>query len=374
MSQLAVCPACDKRYRVPDHVAAARCKVCRAPLEFEESAAPEEEPDGGCPSCGAAVEPGAAFCAGCGEALSADAPPSSRGEKRLAAAQMSKAMGRVERLKLFLAFGLAMQCFALLVLVAFLLLSDEVSAIAFFVVAITVSMIGLLIYGLRTLERRPFLITLSLALLQTLNVALGFLSGAIPVFPLLLALYFWTATASAAQVERIAREHPDLFLARRMRGETRQGSAGRRQRQIERDRKAAARRKWVVLGAVGGVLALIGVGAKVVSMLPEEQVPTAVVEGFRDAWNQADVAGLGYFAGQDNRARLERGMGVVMKRYEWAERLPNIESFELGASEGLSQRVRYVTEAGAVPVGFRKEGDRWTWRSVDFRDVKHWRP
>jgi ribosomal protein L37AE/L43A len=78
MSNVAQCPECKKKYKVPHLDKAWQCKACNVPLTLPEAASPEAKPEPKkrvsttCPACGAVVAGRSSACKECGERMGED--------------------------------------------------------------------------------------------------------------------------------------------------------------------------------------------------------------------------------------------------------------------------------------------------------------
>ena len=238
---------------------------------------------------------------------------------------------------------------------------------------------------LRQLERNPFPISLAIALLQTLNFTIGILgkAGVAQVIGAgIWALVFWGVTAKCATLSRLAREFPDLYLSKRLRGKhLEQGaklkpddSIGRRHRRENRSRSRRSALPFVlILGGIAGVI-----GAFFLLSRPAGPAdPTPVLEDVRRAWNRGDCGALAGFWPPHLQEKREASFKRALERYEWGVRFPEASSITFDEAEIEEARITATLETlgGAVPTIFGwDEVDGWVMRSIRFEDVKDWRP
>ena len=88
---IAECPSCQKRFKVPHFDKVWQCKSCQVALVDPSGSAPQEageEASVNCPACGAQNQVAAIDCQGCGAALKAKV----RERKRSSKSQRSQAI------------------------------------------------------------------------------------------------------------------------------------------------------------------------------------------------------------------------------------------------------------------------------------------
>ncbi len=375
----ASCTECGKGYRVPHADKEWRCKACNSPLVIVEEETVEVDAVS-CPECGGEVESDSRFCEECGTPLHGSRAMADKAEKRVAAGSMRKAMKEVRRLKLFLALSLFGAVLQLLVALGVIFFAEVSASIGVFLLCFSALTVGLIVLALHQVERSPFPVALALASLKTLDAILSFMSDGPWVVSLAFALFLWAIVVSAARVTRLAKEHPDLYLSRRMRGEHLKHAGGakdghsiaRDTRQREKARSRKERRRLVLIGI--GLIIVVAVGLVGLGFVTAPPSPDQTLELFAEAWNQEDVEALATFGKQEDEADWKRRILRAQERYEWGSALPRIESYEISDSTENASRVGFGTEGGMVRVRFSLEDDQWVMTSIDFRGVKHWRP
>jgi len=369
MSHRGVCPKCAKKYRVPHDRREWRCKECDVALELEP-----REPDGrACPACGVEVGENDRYCEECGARLApgedaagddAHAP----GEKRAAASEMRKAEQRVRLIRAVFVANLLLLGFTFVLL----FFADEVPLVP---VVLVGAILALCLFGLTQLRRRPFPVTLALALLDTLALVLGLLQGQVSFLAILKTAGFWVITYQAARLTALAREFPELYAAKRMRGEHlthergRPGALSRKHRGTGR-----ARRDWKALAMTAVVAVVLVAGGTFYFAEEGPPDPGPSLERFRVAWNEGHVGELAGFSRSENQAKRERSFSNALESYEWGARFPNAETVSWEERDGSTIEVLLHTIAGDAPMRFQWERDRWVMTSLSFSGVKDWRP
>jgi len=362
--------------------------VCGESLELEAGAqevseeATEAEPARGaaprCSACGEPHEAGARFCEDCGADLSSGerAGRRSPGEQRAAAVEMRRAVRRVGFLQAILVLYL-LQCLLLTSILSLALLGGEPVLPAFLVSGLLLS---LSVLGLVLVRRRPFPIALTMALIESLSFVLMLGFGGASYWALgwsaLRVALMWGATFQAARLTGLAREFPDLYQSRRLRGEH-LGPRGRTQGESlsgkHKGRGTRTRDRSGLWFAVGGV-ALAGVVAFFLMRPPSLPDPMPSVEGFRSAWNGGDVAAMASYTRADRQARRRRIFVKAQESYEWGDVFPEAEELEVTGDSRGDLKVVMHTVGGDVPMQFEWQNERWELTSLSFKGVKDWRP
>ncbi|MCB9914707.1 MAG: zinc ribbon domain-containing protein [Planctomycetes bacterium] len=382
MSIAAVCPQCAKRYRVPHAERAWSCKACGAALELAhdeaESDAGDEAPS--CPSCGAEASPADAFCEACGHALSGSSETARRAEAKVAGAEMRKAMKRVRTLKTMLWVSLLFSVFQLLVLVLASFRPEADAGTMALLLGLVGAICLLNLVAVYKVESHPLPVVLGVAALKTVDTSLLLMGGIVNLVSIGVTAWLWAAVVAAARLSRLAKEHPDLYLSRRMRGELdthrdrlAQGSSvGRRHRDRARSRDRGGALRLVAIGVA--LVALLGAGFWGLRSATGPTSPAAMLEDFRDAWNRADTAAVGAFAASANRDKWTSNVEKLQERYAWGDALPPLERVEVELFDGAAARAKLHGPAGALGVRLTWEEERWCLASLDLRSVKDWRP
>ncbi len=331
-----------------------------------------------CPSCGALFFGKETFCVECGESLAASKADNEE-DRRQAAAEMRRATKRVSRLKLLVTWNLVMSVLATPAVILIVVAGEFSRGMAFFLIGLQLVVLTLAILCRVFFDRRPFAIILTLASVQTLSAILALIQGTNWIGSAVWAFLLWGLSTDAAQVARLARQYPDLYLSRRMRGEHLSAKDGGRsespaQRRIRMDRARASRKLWTWVGIGAGtvVVAVIAFfGYKSATAPPP---PDDAIARFQAAWNADDVEALYPQALSRNREKWRKQFAIVGRRNDWGDQLPPIETAEVRLRGVDRASVTFEGEGGWFVVHFGFKEERWGFTGIDLKHVKTWRP
>ena len=378
----AECPGCKKRYRVPHANKDWQCKVCESVLVLGEEA--EEAAEAGpatrdCPECGLINPATAHFCEECGASLGGGEEKAAEREKheeKAASAEMKKASVSIRRVRNFLLFALCMR--GLRLGGSMLGIINSRASIEFDMVSEVLTLalvgfdVGLLVFVIYQLPRRPFPAALTLAVVSTLGAAFtlissGLTDGSILIlvpFALFWPVVYWIVTMKAAALTRLAKEYPDLFLSRQLHGD-KKSTIGRSRRRGKQESKPP----YIALGVIA--LAVMAVG--VMGILNSPDSPEPALDSISQAWNERDFDALADFVKPTSREKWIKSLETVPKKYEWGDEWPEAATYEYE----IRKETVYVdmeTEAGQVPFRLNwTDDDRWVLSAMSFSDVKDWK-
>lgn len=407
MSMLAHCPNCSKNFRVPHGDKTWHCKVCDGELELEAAEDPGTA-DGACHSCGEPNPAFAAFCGGCGESLAPtkDAPevepaaPPNEGraprrrrkqvedpeleERRANKAGLRRILRRVQRLKWMLLgnFILLLLVIALGLLGLFASGAKDLDTDTTYL-AVTLGVMALLaamnLAAIKLVDRQPLAITSAIAGTYTLLAFWNVIDSGTLSLWLLWAAMVWAMVPDAAAITKLAKEDPDGYLARKMRGEHlrhegREGAGENRALMSQRKERTQERKRFLLIGTAVALVAGLGYAGYWVSQAPPS--PGDRIEAFRSAWNRSDIDAVAELAGPQSSDKFARQMRILQKRYEWEGQLPPLDSGEWKqpGREATRANVDYAGPDGPLEVAFKLRGKVWLLSQIDAAGVKSWRP
>jgi hypothetical protein len=296
--------------------------------------------------------------------------------------EMRRAQKSVKRLRGFLMVVVAIRVFFLVLAIISVLAASTPLGGSLLPSLLQLGYLGfevcLLLFVIHQLPHRPFAAALTLAVTSTLFLVLGLWGSGLEGTTLAIAagiraiwpIVFWIVTARAAALTRLADEHPDLFLSRRMRGERpRAGESGSVASRSLRRTKQDSRPPWIAMGIVAAAV----VGVIAVALVNRPASPEETLDTIAAAWNARDFDTLADYAKGESREEWIDTMNDVPEFYGWGEAWPRADAYTW---EVVDERVRaeLQTEAGVVPFRLRwskKEG--WVLFAMSFRDVKDWK-
>ena len=216
------------------------------------------------------------------------------------------------------------------------------------------------------LRHRPFEAVLGVTLL---DLALLAVHGEVPrTGPMLTHLGLWAATQQAWKLDRARRAHPDLYGARKLRGEHLTGDVPL-DPISERRRGRRSRGDSGALGWALGAAVLAGAGLWWTLREPGPSDPGEDLERFREAWNTSSAEDMAAFARPESRSKFERSFLKAERKYGWEEGFPEAAAVEAGASQGERLEAVLHTEDGEVGLKLRWSEAGWQLSGVDFSAV-----
>ncbi len=386
MSLLARCPDCSKTYRVPHGRREWNCKECEGVLILDSK---------DCPTCGAVAVGGESFCEECGTALEEGAEATRRQadkeDRKVASGEMHRAMKRIDRLStiLTLNFYLSLLGAVYIVVVALGGRADRTTLLIAGVFQTIVVVLSWLC--MRQVRRRPLPVVVTLASFQTLSALWGFLDGDASYVSAGYCALLWMLTVDAAHATRLAKQFPDLYLAKRMRGEhlrgkTRGGDSIVSQRRAsERVRTAKERKQRVlVLAGVLGAVVIAVVGYRILTAedpeptkaAPTEHValpsPDEAIERFRAAWNASDLAAMTAMVKPSLQSKMRRTLGSLGGRYGWEASFPTMGEARVTLRADTTVKVLYTVGDGEFGVRFMGSDGEWVVRTITASGLEGW--
>lgn len=403
MSLLARCAECAKTYRVPHDREEWHCKQCQAVLTIDPPV--EEEPTDGhdCPACGALAFGDEAFCEECGADLSVtaeEAASSRESDQRHAASEMRRAARHLDRLKTVLAVNFWWTFILLALLMPLLLLASDLAVNKKVLAAVLATIwIGVTWAGLKFVDTRPLPVVMTMAGLRTLDAMWSYSEGETWIGSAVWASLYWMLTIDAASLARLAKEFPELYLSRRLRGEHLSAAAGQRKpsaaaqkRALAREHERKAKRKRMVV--VAGVLALLVAVPTLLQTLDANKSPgradvfsnsrfasstelpdpTEDIERFRVAWNAGDIPGMVAVTKASLKEKMARSLGSLGDRYDWGDRFPPLARAYWDPPSRGSLVVMYDSPEGEFQTQFVVEDGAWVLRSMKASTMRDWKP
>ncbi len=190
--------------------------------------------------------------------------------------------------------------------------------------------------------RQPLPWTVGLALLHTgqeVWILLKGVTGLTHHVSLALMVLLWCVVKMAVSMQRVLKAHPDLWIARRLRGEGRDPSTmGSRWRdRAGKASDAALVRMVVIAGVVIMALAAVvwvlreskpehaaapGPGGGTIQLGTPTEPLDPRLEAWALAWQRGTLPEIGAFLAADVRERKLSALGRLFRRHEWQEQRP----------------------------------------------------
>lgn len=352
-----------------------------------------------CPECGAAVEPEPATATATATAAveagaEAESTPSNaerstprrspqrdRVERSAANRELGRAVQALSRVETLYSVLIVISLINLLVFVLRAWGPFMESGIFWLITLVMLLELGVLVVGRLRLRTNPFVWSLVLAALMTVNIltVLAFGDG-LPILGILMTVAAWSAVGLLSGIRPLMEKYPDLRATQRIRGEStrREGPRGEIGAKLAERRAAERRRRWTRIGAVGAaVVAVIALlwwwpfgngGAENNAhaaprvagprgyQLPNEPLDPVVAQ-FESAWQAKSYDDLG--------ALYPERMGRRASRLERRFEKHGFTAFsELGEGRTRTtgdnkQMVTYRTADGVIEAVFEFESGAW---------------
>lgn len=176
----------------------------------------------------------------------------------------------------------------------------------------------------------------------------------------------WYGAYLLFRMGRILQAHPDLRLARILRGgdpEAAEGAVAGKLRRRSEEETARARRRMLVFG--GGALAgalLLGFGIHA-WLHPG---PRAALDGFRDSWNAARWTAVGERFEPGVRERMTRSMETLLRRRGWQEKPPRLVQPAVEEAGEDAIRAVFTVPEGEIRTHWRLREGTWVLTGMEF--------
>lgn len=388
------CRDCGKTYRVGDAARERACPACGgAVVAIDEEPEPEREPEPHAPEASATALLSRKGKPARAAAESIAAGVESEGAARLAASrELGTALRMVAAIRTIyttnaVIWGLLAALSVLVLLVGNSALDDDGEG-AFRIGNAIANVVAFLFMaaGAVFIARRPVPWAVAIAAVSAINCALVVSSSGLTVgssISVTLTFLLCAAVPFLLRARRVVAAHPDLWAARRFRGEKRETKGGEvYSRSRERAGEAsdrAFRRKLLFGGVAVGGVALVAVVFDLLSPPTPREVSAArsaaaaaapfdpVVARFRDAWNASRVDEIARFYRTDSREKMGRVFSRLVEKKGWSKALPRLAAPDVvAAKSGTSRQAFFMLEAGGGVVetawSFGDEG--WVLRKL----------
>ncbi len=388
MPSPATCVECGKTYRVPDPSRTYQCKACGGTVEANapqdtDPAEPKEAERPSCPVCGALSTQDSRFCEECGSELEGDgaqkkAPITRRGRKRETdevARTLRQSYKWIGFLRTF--YGINAGVYSVLTLFSVLAYASmpESRGELGFGVAILTSLTIVMVVGTIQLPFQPFVWSIVLASLSTLDTTLYtanmLADGISPVFLAIRWVWtaaYWFGVSQTIQVRHLIRMHPELYIAKRIQGiqskrRTRSQDPEQEKEMMRIAAKAAAKRAWIHSGIGSAIILFIvcvgcfsgGLAKKAPGDPPE--IDRALVK-FEKAWSASDPVGVAELFSKGASNKRISSIKRLAKRRDWSA-YPSLGEPNLRTHSHKEAYVTYDLSAGQLSVSWKWTGSEW---------------
>ncbi len=398
MSNVAQCPDCKKKYKVPHTDKTWQCKVCQVPLIVQDPVSVESVPKSEqkvrpksgklvsttCPACGATAAGLLSQCKECGEPIGSDpyASPKNSGrpahrratagsresiEQSAARGAAKKELRKLGFLRFLIVFGLFGSCIEVVMDISLLVKTDGLLLLALMLVLdlVTVWFLWSTHKALASVYGRPRPFVIVLACLYTLNAVLQEQQ----LFQLITGLFaaiYWMFVATLGKIQAIKDENPEAFADPDQVRSIAADEKLHRRRMAEAARVSKERnRRLVILGGICGVLLLGFLGYKVTNK-PDK--PDKAILVFQTSWNAGDFAAVASLATPGRRAAWLKKLKNRDKKRGWGGRPPILGTALIESESESSVRVAYPVDDGSLGVRFGLEGKVWVLTSMNYSD------
>jgi hypothetical protein len=403
MSLVAACPGCNKRYKVPHNNKAWRCKVCDVELlvdsDLEPPPLPGKDKNAGgcesgdsCPDCGAPQDTDTHFCGECGADLGGG-EQLGKGRKRLERKERGQVLrraanpiGKLRNILQATAFVVGMYFVVIGIGAIGAWGSSNSSVLLWVAVALGIEL-TLLIVVIKQLDRRPLPAVLTLAVFRTVFFALtsgvsfvtGLMDGNITfagVTSLSITVFYWIVTVRVAALSKLLKDNPEMYAARRMRGETKHLQQRGGKTRTRHQARSKTKIPWIAIGS-GVVVIALGIGGYQWSEHsnkpeppPEASLPTAAIAAFKKGWNASDVEELIKDIQPERKVRWRGLFTKAAKRYSLGAEWPKIVGSVITKQSRTRTSIEFMTDSGPLLVNLRWHAyEDWDVYGVDYRQL-----
>jgi len=347
------CESCGKAFRVADGARSPKCKDCggKVALIEEETRAENPSPP---PDPGEAIEQGLA---------------AETGRRLDASRKLGRARRAIGTLRAFYAVNAFVAGAVTLFFILALLsvpedsIDAEVSAGLIGAAALMVVIFGVMVAGAVLVARQPRVWSIVIASLFTVSALLDAIGGSSTVVMGINGFWticLWAAVAVAFRMSALIEQHPDLWIAKRLRGEreaVRGGAVYAKSRASGREARSRTLKRVLLFGTAG-VVGFVGVyfalktlaggtGGGPVSIADAPPFEP-VAARFAEAWNASRHAAITDFCRAESRERMARSFRRICERRNWDETLPRVGVPTLQEGKGAVMNAVFPLESGGA--------------------------
>ncbi len=397
MSNIAQCPDCNKKYKVPHLDKEWKCKACGVALLLpggDDSGTKPSEPQAKgkiCPDCGTTMEPGMDSCERCSDSRGEDPstgseagghPPKRRIQtgRRKAMANSAirgtakKELRKLALLRFLVKVGLVMASIEVVVCIAMITKLEDYGQwdTLMWPLAKLIISVGAFWFlwsthkALATIYGRPLPYVLILGALY-FALFLGTEGDIARVGLGLRAAIFWLFVVPLRRIQELKDENSEAFEEPKVGYSAPADPVQHRRRLIEAKRSAKERnRRLVIFGGVAAVLLVVALGYKAAN---KPETPGGIVLEFQSAWNEGDFAAIGSLATPGNEDRWTAKLKRRNTKLGWDGSPPTLRAGDVQKVNETSIRVIYPTAGGSMGARFSLSGKIWVLKSLDYRKL-----
>jgi len=258
--------------------------------------------------------------------------------------------------------------------------------------AVTGADLALLVIGAIRIRRNPFLWTVVAASVNTpfFLIFLVLFLPALAQAPSLLSLFIliayglvsiglWVAVPKTAQVRRLMREYPDLWVtSRRFRGErgpAPQGAAVTHARERAREARALAWKRVLLFGVLPVVILVAAIFLYRQATAPPapailEARLRETAERFASTWNGSRVDEIPAYFQESSREKMGRAIRRTVERRGWKDALPAVDLPRVDRLARGTARVEFPTTGSdflsPLVTVWKYRVDRWELTTIRY--------
>lgn len=359
-SARAVCSGCGKTYAVPDPSRIYTCKACGGRVAVA---------DASCTACGAELGAGEAFCGACGAAQGAEVAREKdvaldAEERRQASFELQRALKALGWVRWILALNILGNGVTTVVLLTQVQETPEWIVELLPYLALSTALTCLSVVGFRQARLQPFLWSLTIASLSTVNLAVTVLAQEKPwpalVLPALLVGVLWCCVPPTARVRRLIAEHPDLYVAHKLHGTEKRRSSSRGSPDQSRGQFEAAKARTArgSMAWAAGIVVAVALATFALWNGSRHTVFEPRLVAFESAWGASDAAALAALAPPGEVAERHALLEAMVEAHGWGANWPDLGEVDVARGASVA-KVAWQLDDDVVVSNWTLTDDGW---------------